>query len=117
MLCDCLAMGFLLHIGSTILCPHAGQVYSITTNARAFVSGQAIVTQTDTFNITACPFTLPSGTPHPCILTKWLGPSIHILVNGKPAVLQESTSICQSADQSPQGPANVVATQARVRGL
>jgi hypothetical protein len=110
-------MGFLVHVGATILCPHAGQASCITTNTRVFVSGQPIVAQADTFPVIGCPFTVPVATPHPCVVVKWLVPSFRILVGGKPAILQDSTGICQSADQTPQGPANVVSTQVRVKGV
>jgi hypothetical protein len=110
-------MGFLVHVGATIICPHAGQASCITSNTRVLASGQPIVTQADTFPITGCPFTVPVATPHPCVAIRWLVPSLRILVGGKAAILQDSTGICQSADQAPQGPANIVATQIRANGV
>lgn len=109
-------MGFLVHVGATMICPHAGQISAITTNTRVFVGKQPVVTQSDIFSIAGCVFNI-SGTPHPCVITKWLAPALRVLINGKPAILQNSTGLCQSADQTPQGVPNVIATQVRVSGV
>lgn len=100
-----------MQVGANAMCPHGGQISSITTNTRVFVNRQPAVTQVDTFPIIGCTF--PS---HPCILSKWHLPATRILVNGKPAILQDSQGICYSADQSPQGPPNIISTQIRARG-
>ena len=39
-----------------------------------------------------------------------------LLVNGQPVIWNSSTGICQSAEQIPQGPPIVAATQIRVSG-
>jgi hypothetical protein len=105
-----------MHVGASAICPHGGQISAITTNTRVFVDHQPVVTQNDFFTVLGCTFSLPSG-PHPCILTKWIVPSTRLLVNGRPVVLQNSIGMCQSADQSPQGPPNVISTQTRVKGV
>ena len=108
---------FLVHVGCTIICPHGGQVSIISTNTRVLVSGQPVGTQSDTFMIAGCPFALPPvPTPHPCVMKKWLVPSLRIKVNNQPVILKDSTGICQAADQAPQGPPNVITTQLRVKG-
>lgn len=108
--------GFILHVGAAIICPHGGQVSAITANSRVFVGRQPVVTQSDMFPVVGCPFTTPIGA-HPCVVTKWLVPATRVLVNGQPVILQDSTGICQSADQTPQGPPNVIVTQVRVKGV
>lgn len=112
---DCLQMGFLVHLGATITCFHAGSVTPVTTNGRVFVSGQPVVTATDTFPVIGCPFTLPP--PHPCVNIRWLVPASRVLVGNTPVILQNSTGFCQSADQAPQGMPIVASTQVRVSGL
>jgi hypothetical protein len=113
-----LQMGYLVHVGASIICPHAGQVFSsVASGPRVFVSSQPVVTVNDMFPITGCPFTLPNGTYHPCTTTKWTVPSARVRVNNSPVILQESVGMCFAADQAPQGPPNVVATQVRVRGV
>jgi hypothetical protein len=109
--------GFLLHVGAYVICPHGGTVSAVTTNNRVFVTGQPVVTQPDTFTIAGCVFALPSGTPHPCVIAKWLVPATHVLTSGKPVILQNSVGICQSADQTPQGSPSAIITQVRVKGV
>lgn len=108
--------GPLFHVGAQAICPHAGQVSTVTSNTRVLVSGQPVATLADTFPIAGCPFTVPGPKPQPCVLVRWLVPATRVLVNGQPAILQTSTGICQSVEQIPQGPPTVVATQPRVIG-
>lgn len=108
--------GFLLHVGMTAICTHSGQIIPMSTNTRVLVSGQPVVLQSDTYNIVGCPFVV-SAVYHPCIIVKWLVPSIRVKVNGQPVILQESSGICQSADQSPQGIPTVIQVQVRVKGI
>jgi uncharacterized Zn-binding protein involved in type VI secretion len=107
--------GFLFHVGAQAMCPHAGQASVVPTNTRVLVSGQPVATFGDQFLIAGCPFVI-GGSPHPCIKVQWLVPAAHVLINGQPAILQTSTGLCLAADQAPQGPPIVVATQVRVGG-
>lgn len=112
--------GFLVHVGASAICPHAGQVTFTTTNARVVVSGQPVVTVTDLFTIAGCPFQIPFGVgtkPQPCVTGRWIVPATRVLVNGQSAILQASTGLCQSAEQIPQGPPNITVTQTRVSGI
>ncbi len=109
--------GFLFHVGASAICPHAGQVSTISTNTRVLVSGQPVATLADTYPVAGCPFTVPGPKPQPCVKVQWLVPAARVLVNGQPAILQTSTGICQSAEQIPQGPPTVIATQTRVGGV
>jgi hypothetical protein len=104
-----------LTVGSLAICPHGGQISAITENNRVFIAGQPAVTQSDVFAIAGCAFRV--AVHHPCIFTKWLVPAMRILIEGKPAILQNSIGICQSADQAPQGPPVILTTQERVRGV
>jgi len=108
--------GFLMHVGASAICPHGGQVSTISTNARVLVGGQPVATLSDTYLVAGCAFTVPPGKPQPCVKVQWLVPAARVLVGGQPAVLQTSTGLCQSAEQIPQGPPNVVVTQLRARG-
>jgi uncharacterized Zn-binding protein involved in type VI secretion len=111
--------GFLLHVGATVLCPHAGQVSIQSGNTRVKVGGQTVAIASDTFTISGCPFQVPAGPttkPQPCVTLRWVVPASRVRVSGQPVVLQTSSGICQSAEQIPQGPPNVVTTQTRVRG-
>ena len=45
--------GFLFHVGATAICPHGGQVSTISTNTRVMVGGQPVATQPDTYTVVA----------------------------------------------------------------
>jgi|SRR5215469_4114592 len=112
--------GFLLHVGATIYCPHAGQVTQfITTNTKVLVSGQAVVTEDDEYTITGCTHVPPPPSQKPCISINWTSPAKHVLINGHQAVLQDSIGTCQVMPMGPQDPpnqANVSTTQQKVEG-
>jgi hypothetical protein len=110
---------FMLTDGATIMCPHGGTVSITTSNTQVKADGQAIVTMSDTFTISGCPFQIPIGTgtkPQPCVTLQWIKPAVRVRLNGQPVLLQDSQGICQSAEQIPQGPPNVVTTQMRAKG-
>ena len=108
--------GFLVSVGSTIICPHAGQTTIVSSNTRVLLGGQPASTATDVYTVAGCPFTLPNGKPQPCVTLRWIVPAARVLIGGQPAVLQTSTGLAQSAEQIPQGPPTVVVTQVRVKG-
>jgi hypothetical protein len=104
----------MFHVGATAICPHAGQVTTISTNSRVLVNGTPVATVADTFVVAGCAFTVPPGKPQPCVKVQWLTPAVRVLVNGQPPILQTSTGLCLSAEQAPQGPPTVLAVQPRV---
>lgn len=108
--------GLLYHVGATAICPHGGQITTISSNARVLVSGQPVATLADTSLVAGCPFTVPPSKPQPCIKVQWLAPAVRVMVGGQPALLQTSPGLCLSAEQIPQGPPTVVAGQLRVQG-
>ena len=104
--------GFLLHLGATIQCAHAGQAQPTVTNPRATVSGQPIVTQPTLYTIAGCPFNV-SGSPVPCVTAQWITGATRVLSNGMPVLLFDSQAIC-----TPNGtPLLIIATQTRVTGM
>ncbi len=111
--------GFLVHVGASIMCPHAGQVSVISANSRVMVSGQPVATMSDSYMVAGCPFQIPIGVgtkPQPCVTVQWLEPALRVRVNGQPAILSGSLGLCQSIEQIPQGPPLVATTQMRVKG-
>lgn len=106
--------GPLFHQGNTTLCPHGGSVQDIPTTPRVLVSGLPVALMGDVYPIAGCAFTLPSGTPHPCVMANWITPAVRVFVMGRPAMLQTSAGLCVAPDQAPQGPPGVVANQPRV---
>jgi len=107
--------GALLHVGATILCPHAGQVSVVSSNTRVLLGGQPAATASDNFPIAGCPFQAGQK-PQPCMTVRWVAPAVRVKIGGQPALLQTSSGLCNSAEQIPQGPPNVVVVQPRVQG-
>lgn len=106
----------IFHVGATAICPHGGQVTTISTNTRVLVNSMPAATMTDTFMIAGCVFNI-SGAPHPCVLVQFLVPATRVTVMGQPVILQTSPSLAKAADQAPQGPAVMLVVQPRVQGL
>lgn len=103
--------GFLLHLGATVFCSHAGQAQPVVTNPRVRVNGQRIVMQTSLYAIAGCALT---GTPSaPCVTAQWVTAALRVRANGVPVLLQDSQAICAA----PGTPLTVVMTQRRVRGM
>jgi hypothetical protein len=108
--------GPLLHVGASAICPHGGQITTIPSSPRVLVSGQPVATMADTYLVAGCAFNVPPGKPQPCVKVQWLAPAMRVFVNRQPAILQTSTGLCQSPEQIPGGPPNVLVTQFRARG-
>lgn len=105
--------GFLLHLGATVQCAHAGQAQPTAPNARVLVSGQPIVMQPAPYVVAGCPFTVPPGVPMPCVTAQWVSAATRVMSNGMPVLLMDSQAIC-----TPKGtPLLIVATQTRVTGM
>lgn len=99
-------------------CPHViGKLQVSASQQQVKAGGQAVVTLSDTFKVSNCPYQVPVGAGtklQPCVTGTWLGPATKVRVNGQPVILQTSGGICQSADQIPAGPPKVISTQQRV---
>lgn len=104
--------GFLLHLGATVQCAHAGQAQPTVTNPRVTVSGQPIVTQPTVYTVAGCPFNV-SGSPSPCLTAQWVSAATRVLSNGMPVLLLDSQAI-----STPNGtPLMITVTQTRVTGM
>lgn len=111
-------MPFVLNLASTITCTHGAKcTHMPTPPPRVLVSGAPVLTATDMNAVAGCPFTLPSGTPSPCVLVRWVAPAVRVKVMGQPVLLETSVGLGLAATQVPQGPAIAIAGQPRVQGL
>ncbi len=106
--------GPIYHVGATAICPHGGQVQTISSNSRVLVNGMPVATMADSSVVAGCAFQLPGPTPSPCVKVQWLVPATRVTVNGQPVLLQTSQNLCLAATQAPQGPASVLVNQTRV---
>lgn len=107
--------GELYHVGASAKCPHTGTVSTISSNTRVMVSGMAVATVADSSTVAGCTFVVASKA-QPCVEVQWSMPAMRVKVMGNFVLLRTSAGLCRSREQSPQGPANVVATQTRVKG-
>jgi|ERR1700677_119335 hypothetical protein len=105
--------GPLFHVGAVAMCPHGGQVTTISADAQVLVSGMPVALATDQFIVAGCTF-MVGLEPQPCIQVQWMVPTVETLVTGQPAVTAASTGLCIAANGAPNGPAIVASTQLRV---
>ena len=104
--------GFLLHVGSTVMCAHGGQAQPTTPNARVLVSGQPTTTMPAPYAVAGCPFNV-SGAPSPCVTATWMTAATRVTSNGHPMLLFDSQAIC-----APNGtPLMTATTQTRVTAI
>jgi hypothetical protein len=108
-------MPALLTTSSVLMCPHGGSVTATSSNTHA-KAGDFLVRMSDTFTIAGCPFTLPSGTPHPCMTVQWVKGAVRCKAAGDFMLSQDSTGLCLAADQAPQGSVLIQSTQTRASG-
>jgi Domain of unknown function (DUF4280) len=102
--------GFLLHMGATVVCMHAGQAQPLVTSSRVTVEGQPVVTQSGLYTITGCALT---GTPNPpCVTAQWTSAATRVTAGGVPVLLRDSQATCTASGTGLQ----VRATQGRVKG-
>ena len=103
--------GFLLHLGATVLCSHAGQALPTSPNPRVLVSGQPTVALTSMYAVVGCTFPPPSGGP--CVTAQYVTSATRVFSNGVPLLLIDSQAIC-----APTGtPLIASVTQPRVSGI
>jgi hypothetical protein len=106
----------LLTTASVMMCPHGGTVSATSSNTHA-KAGDFIVRPSDTFTIAGCPFTLPNGTPHPCMTVQWVKSTLRCKAAGDFALAQDSVGMCRAADQAPQGTVLIQSTQPHVSAV
>jgi hypothetical protein len=104
--------GPLFHVGAVAMCPHGGQVTTISADTRVLVSGMLVALISDQFIVAGCTFA-PGGVLQPCVTVQWTAPTAETLVTGQPAITALSVGLCIAANGAPNGPAIVASTQPR----
>jgi hypothetical protein len=105
--------GYLLHVGATVLCLHAGQAQPVASNPRVKVNGQPVVTQASAYTVAGCTLPPPPTANGPCASAQWITAALRLKAGGVPVLLQDSQAIC-----APTGtPLNIVVTQLRAKGI
>ena len=104
--------GFLVHMGATVLCAHAGQAQPTVPNPRVKVGGQPVINQSTIYTVAGCTFPPPPAANGPCVTAQFLTGSMRVTAGGQPLLLQDSQAIC-----TPTGtPLTIAMTQVRVKG-
>ncbi len=104
--------GFVLHVGATVLCMHAGQAQPPVSNPRVKVGGQPVVTQPTVYTVAGCTLPPPPAANGPCVTAQWITAATRVRAGGTPVLLQDSQAIC-----APTGTGlNITVTQTRVKG-
>jgi hypothetical protein len=105
--------GFLLNVGSTVICAHGGQAKPTLPNPRVRVMGMPVTTQGPPYVIAGCANPPPPANVGPCITALWTVASLRVKVMGIPVLLQDSQATCV-----PTGvPLTVILAQLRVRAM
>jgi hypothetical protein len=105
--------GFLLHVGATVLCSHAGQAQPTVPNPRVMVMGQPTVLMTGPYVVAGCTLPPPPGANGPCVTAQWITGATRLTSNGQPLLLLDSQAIC-----APTGtPLLITVTQTRAVGM
>lgn len=104
--------GFLLHVGATVLCSHAGQAEATVPNPRVTVTGQPTIAMTAPFVVAGCTFPPPPAANGPCVSAQFITAATRITSSGQPLLLFDSQALCV-----PTGtPLLITVTQTRVTG-
>ena len=104
--------GFLLHVGATVLCSHAGQATPAAPNPRVTVMGQPVVTIASPYLVVGCTLPPPPAANGPCVTAQFVTAATRVTVGGQPVLLLDSQAVC-----APTGtPLIISATQTRALG-
>jgi hypothetical protein len=105
--------GFLLHLGATVLCSHAGQAQPTAPNPRVIVNGTPTVTLAAPYVVVGCALPPPPAANGPCVTAQFVTAATRVTSNGQPLLLLDSQAIC-----APTGtPLLITVTQTRVTGM
>ncbi|HEV3049969.1 MAG TPA: hypothetical protein VGX50_06660 [Longimicrobium sp.] len=105
--------GFLLHLGATVMCSHAGQATPTAPNPRVLVGGQPVATLGAPWVVAGCALPPPPAANGPCVTAQFVTASTRVLVVGQPVLLFDSQAVC-----APTGtPVIPVVSQIRVTGM
>lgn len=84
--------GFLLHVGATVLCSHAGQALATVPNPRVLVSGQPTALVTAPWVVAGC--ALSATVTPPCVTGQWILGTLRVTSTGQPLVVQSGQAVC-----------------------
>jgi hypothetical protein len=104
-------MAYILDQNATVLCMHGAQAQPITTSQRVKAGGQYVCTQSTQHSISGCPYTVPPGSPMPCVMAQWTSFASRVKADGEYVLYTDSQAVC-----TPNGTGvNVIVSQLRVK--
>lgn len=86
--------GFLLHVGATVLCSHAGQAQPTAPNPCVMVSTMPTVLLPTQYVVAGCAMPPPPAGNGPCVTAQFMVGSTRVLSNGQPLLLFDSMATC-----------------------
>lgn len=86
--------GFLVHMGATVMCSHAGRATPTVVNPRVLVSGQPTVAITGPWVVAGCTLPPPPAANGPCVTAQFMTAATRVTSNGQPLLLVDSQSLC-----------------------
>ena len=105
--------GFVLHLGASVNCVHAGIATPVASNPRVLVSGQPIVILANTYAVAGCTFPAMSSGAPPCATAQFVSSATRVTSMAQPLLLQDSQATCV-----PTGtPLLITALQPRVSAM
>lgn len=108
-------MSTLLHKNASVLCPHGGSAQFFVKRPRVLLSRHPALTAQDPCTVSGCSFQI-ANMPRPCVRIRFLQAARRVRSGGQALVLRDSGNACLSAEEIPQGQAQVLTSQSRVRG-
>ncbi len=102
--------GFILHVGATVQCSHAGQAKPTASNSRVTAGGQPVVTLSSTYTVSGCTLPPPPNGNGPCVTAQFVTAATRVTAGGQPVLLFDSSSLCTPTAT----PLSIVQTQTRV---
>jgi hypothetical protein len=107
-------MGQALTTASTMTCPHGATIRGVA-SGKLKAGGAAVLTDKDGFQIIGCTFTLPSGTPSPCLVIEWKVVDKKAKAGSGATLSTASVGLCKAGSGTPQGVVSIATTQAAVQ--
>jgi hypothetical protein len=100
-----------LTTASSMTCPHGGKISATPKSTKVKIAGAPVLTSGDQFQIMGCSFTLPNGTPSPCVVIQWLKADLKSKADDGATLSEASVGLCKAGSGVPQGKVIVAATQ------
>src|SRR6185503_7908726 len=86
--------GFVLHVGSQVICAHGGQAQPTLPNARVLVSGQPVVPMAAPWIVAGCALPPPPLANGPCVTAMSFTGSLRVTSLGQPLQLIDIVAPC-----------------------